>query len=60
MPELCLRPFERHQLPLAGPWFEDAETNRWLGGPRWPQLILGIAGRPLGNYRGANETGRYN
>jgi RimJ/RimL family protein N-acetyltransferase len=60
MPELRLLPFERHQLPLARPWFEDDATNRWLGGPRWPQLILGLAGRPLGEYRGAAETGRYN
>jgi RimJ/RimL family protein N-acetyltransferase len=60
VPELRLLPFGPHQLPLAGPWFEDDETNRWLGGPRWPQLILGLADRPLGEYRGAAETGRYN
>jgi RimJ/RimL family protein N-acetyltransferase len=57
---LRLRTFERHQLPLARPWFADADTQRWLGGPGWPQLVLDLAGRPLGEYRGAVETGRYN
>lgn len=59
MPDLRLLPFERSHLPLAEPWFDDADTNRWLGGPRWPQLILDLADRPLDEYRGASETGRY-
>ena len=55
-----LRTFERQQLPLARPWFADADTQRWLGGPGWPQLVLDLAGRPLDEYRGAVETGRFN
>jgi aryl-alcohol dehydrogenase-like predicted oxidoreductase len=56
---LCLRPFRRDQLPLARPWFADADTERWLGGPRWPDLVLDLADSPLGEFRGAIETGRY-
>jgi hypothetical protein len=33
MPDLRLLPFERDQLPLAEPWFQDADTNRWLAAP---------------------------
>lgn len=59
MPELRLRPFERQQVPLVDPWFRDADTQRWLGGPGWPSLMLDLTDRPLGAYRGAVETGRY-
>ena len=53
------RPFDREHLPLAEPWFTDAGTQRWLGGPGWARLMPGRAGRPLGEFRGAAETGRY-
>jgi RimJ/RimL family protein N-acetyltransferase len=56
---LQLRPFEREHLPLVEPWFADAATRRWLGGPGWPRLMPGRASRPLGEFRGAAETGRY-
>ena len=59
VPDVRLRPFERRDLPLAEPWFTDADTNRWLGGPRWPQLMLDLADRPLAEFRGGIETGRY-
>jgi RimJ/RimL family protein N-acetyltransferase len=59
MYRLRLRPFERAQLPLAEPWFTDADTQRWLGGPHWPRQMLDLADRPLGEFRGAAETGRY-
>ena len=52
-----LRPFTSPDLPLVEPWFADADTQRWLGGPGWPRLVL--TGRPLGEYRGAVETGNY-
>jgi Tetracyclin repressor-like, C-terminal domain len=55
---LELRPFGRKHLPLAGPWFA-AATQRWLGGPAWPRQMLGRADRPLGEFCGAAETGRY-
>jgi ribosomal protein S18 acetylase RimI-like enzyme len=54
-----LRSFERDQLPLVQPWFADPETQRWLGGPEWPGLMLDLAERPLGEFRGAKETGRF-
>jgi RimJ/RimL family protein N-acetyltransferase len=58
-PELRLRPFERSHLPLAEPWFTDPDTQRWLGGPRWPRQMLDLAGGPLGEFRGSTETGRF-
>jgi len=54
-----LRPFTRAHLALVEPWFEDSETQRWLGGPGWPRLILDLADAPLGEFRGSQETGRY-
>ena len=54
-----LRPFTRDQLPLVEPWFEDPETQRWLGGPDWPRMAVELADAPLGEFRGAQETGRY-
>lgn len=56
---LELRPFVRAQLPLVEPWFEDPETQRWLGGPDWPRMALDLTDAPLGEFRGAQETGRY-
>ena len=56
---LELQPFERRHLPLAEPWFLDRDTQRWLGGPAWPRQMLDRAERPLGEFRGAAETGRY-
>lgn len=54
-----LRPFGPGQLPLAQPWFADPDTQRWLGGPDWLPLMLDLADRPLGEFRGAAETGRH-
>jgi ribosomal protein S18 acetylase RimI-like enzyme len=54
-----LQPFQREDLALIEPWFCDVETQRWLGGPDWPRLILDLADRPLGEFRGAWETGRF-
>jgi RimJ/RimL family protein N-acetyltransferase len=59
MSELCLLPFEREQLRRVESWFDDPDTERWLGGPGWPRLVLDLADRPLGEHRGAIETGRY-
>jgi RimJ/RimL family protein N-acetyltransferase len=56
---LELRPFTANQLPLVEPWFEDGETQRWLGGPQWPRMMLKLADSPLGEFRGAQETGRH-
>ena len=59
MCRLELRRFERSQLPLVEPWFDDPDTRRWLGGPGWPRQMLDLQDRPLGEFRGAVETGRY-
>jgi RimJ/RimL family protein N-acetyltransferase len=59
MASLRLQPFEAGQLHLVEPWFNDAETQRWLGGPQWPRQMLDLMTRPLGEYRGARETGRF-
>jgi RimJ/RimL family protein N-acetyltransferase len=56
---LELRHFEREQLALVEPWFSDDETQRWLGGPDWPRLMVDLGDRALGEFRGANETGRF-
>jgi RimJ/RimL family protein N-acetyltransferase len=59
MSRVRLEPFGSEQLPIVEPWFEDVDTQRWLGGPGWPGLILDLASNPLGEYRGAVETGRH-
>ena len=59
MSNVVLRPLEAEQLPLVEPWFGEVETNRWLGGPQWPAQMLELASRPLGEFRGAQETGNY-
>lgn len=59
MSPLTLFPFEPDQLSLVEPWFHDGETQRWLGGPGWPRLVLDRAGRPWGEYRGRVEMGSY-
>jgi RimJ/RimL family protein N-acetyltransferase len=59
MPELRLQPFDREQSHRIEPWFKDCDTERWLGGPGWPALVLSLADRPLGEHRGAIETGRF-
>ena len=59
MVPVVLRPFDRAELPLLEPWFEDPETQRWLGGPDWPLMTLALSDVPLGEFRGALETGRY-
>jgi RimJ/RimL family protein N-acetyltransferase len=56
---LTLRPFVPEQLPLTEPWFSDVETKRWLGDTDWPRRMLDLADRPLGEFRGAMETGRF-
>jgi RimJ/RimL family protein N-acetyltransferase len=59
MVSLRLRPFESSELHLVEPWFNDAETQRWLGGPRWPRQMLDLMTYSLSEYRGARETGRF-
>ena len=59
MSDLCLKSFEREYLGQVESWFDDGDTGRWLGGPGWLRLVLGLADHPLGEHRGAIETGQY-
>jgi RimJ/RimL family protein N-acetyltransferase len=54
-----LRPFDRDHLPLVDSWFQDPETQRWLGGPDWPRMMLDLSDALFGEFRGAQETGCY-
>jgi RimJ/RimL family protein N-acetyltransferase len=52
MSALRLVPFTARGLLVVGPWFDDAETRRWLGDRRWPSMILRLAARLPGEHRG--------
>jgi RimJ/RimL family protein N-acetyltransferase len=54
-----LVPLGEDTLAIAGPWFEDEQTRRWLGGPGWPALVLRLAADPPAEYRGRRMTGRF-
>lgn len=59
MASLWLQPFHARELHLVEPWFNEGDTQRWLGGPGWPRQMLELMTHPLGEYRGARETGRF-
>ena len=57
---MILRPLTLADLPLVTPWFEDADTQRYLGGPDWPAVMLDHAQRSTGTvFRGATQLGSY-
>ncbi len=41
---LSLRPMIAADLPVVAPWFDETETQRWLGGHDWPKQGLGLVG----------------
>src|SRR5258706_382955 len=41
-----LRPFTPDLLGAVAPWFDDAETVRWLGGRDWPENLLRLIADP--------------
>jgi RimJ/RimL family protein N-acetyltransferase len=41
-----LRPFAEDDLSSVEPWFDDAETMRWLGAREWPREMLELIRRP--------------
>lgn len=43
----ALRPAARADLPILDTWFDDAETQRWLGGRDWPAQALRLAAADL-------------
>jgi GNAT superfamily N-acetyltransferase len=56
---VTLRPLTGDHVPIALPWFDDPETQRQLGGRGWLKKAVAMADAPLGEFRGAVETGRY-
>ncbi len=40
MSALRLVAFTAAALPVIEPWFDDADTRRWLSDRRWPAMIL--------------------
>jgi GNAT superfamily N-acetyltransferase len=59
-PPIRLRPFARADLAIVEPWFRDADTRRYLGGPEWPASMLDYAACAVGmEFRGAIQTGAY-
>jgi GNAT superfamily N-acetyltransferase len=45
-PNLVPRAFSCDDLRVVEPWFDDAETRRWLGDRRWPRRLLELARMP--------------
>jgi RimJ/RimL family protein N-acetyltransferase len=43
---LTARSFRAADLLTVEPWFEDDETQRWLGGRVWPRRLLKLARQP--------------
>lgn len=57
-PVLTLRPLTPGDLPGIVAWFEDHDTQRFLGGPGWPAAMLANADRSIGTtFRGATQVG---
>lgn len=54
-----LGPCTEADLPLVESWFDDPETQRWLGGPSWLQMSMALLDAPLRKFRGARETRRH-
>lgn len=55
---LELRALTRDDLALVRSWFEDADTQRFLGGPDWPERMLELGEQSIGQeFRGAVQTG---
>jgi RimJ/RimL family protein N-acetyltransferase len=57
-PPIELRPFGAADLAVVSPWFLDADTRRFLGGPQWPRQMLVVGESAVGTtFRGARQTG---
>jgi len=53
-----LRPFTADLLGAVAPWFDDAETARWLGGRDWPENLLRLIADPPEEHRGSTVRER--
>lgn len=59
-PVVRVHPFTQADLLGIVPWFEDPDTQRFLGGPDWATAMLGHADRSIGTtFRGARQTGAH-
>jgi GNAT superfamily N-acetyltransferase len=43
---LAPRPLRGNDLTTIEPWFDDPETQRWLGGRDWPSRLAQLAEQP--------------
>jgi RimJ/RimL family protein N-acetyltransferase len=50
MSELTLRPLRAVDLAIVGPWFDDAEIQRWLAGRAWPVQLLALIDPQVGRF----------
>ena len=53
-----LKPFTADLLDAVDPWFDDAETARWLGGREWPENLLRLIADPPREHRGSSVRER--
>ena len=56
--QVTLRPFTTEALDTVSPWFDDAETLRWLGGRDWAADLLGLIANPPREHRGSKVRER--
>ena len=53
---LRLKRLDASDLPIVEPWFDDSETQRWLGGREWPGLGFSLQGPDRQLYLALDET----
>ena len=58
MTSIELQPFTPDLLGGVAPWFDDAETARWLGGRDWPENLLRLIADPPREHRGSGVRER--
>lgn len=46
-------------LPVTEAWFEDIETQRWLGGIEWPKIALRMAAEYPNEHTECEVAGRF-
>jgi RimJ/RimL family protein N-acetyltransferase len=53
-----LQPFSPDLIDVVAPWFDDAESARWLGGRDWPENLLRLIADPPQEHRGSTVRER--
>lgn len=53
---VVLKPLTAADLPIVEPWFDDRETQRWLGGREWPVQGFSLQGPDRQMLLASNET----